>query len=657
MALTYEQTDATDDVCDFKIENVRPEVEQISELLQRRTRIVSESELKLDGIFFKTEIEFEDTTKPCLASPVFTTEPSVPANEPPKTYECYICGDGTTYKTLGPLIKNHMVLHFVKKPFKCEICAETFSYQFDLKKHEKSVHNKVAKVHPTKKAERKHHCTICGYGASKKSTLASHIRGHTGERAYSCNSCPKTFIYHSNLRRHMKIHNRFKLYKCNFCAMEFNDQSDLNAHKNLHHFKIKPMLKYKCSVCNLPKASPIALKRHMVSHSGEKAFECTICLKQYTTKSNLKIHEQLHHRNQERTFACSYCTGRFHTKSDLKKHERKHAGGTRKNVSRNLRTYQCYVCAFTTKKKDLLVEHFIKHTDRNSFKCDFCFKIFLQESSLRRHLKMHRHEKPFQCNICLKMFWRDDELQSHMRRIHTRERPFKCTELCSRTFYDQADLDEHEKQHAEGKIRNVPIKLRSYQCYVCKCAIKKRQSLIFHLMKHTGQFLFECQICSKGYLRKACLQSHLRKHIGEKVQMVRCEICSKQFTDKSNLANHMQRHLVKGPYWCDKCSLRFKSKDTLYNHNRKHLEKLTPSPQKRFRCSFCTFSATLEETFISHMQQIHRVFLKCFVKIKKISKKSTNQNAIVKNCRVHLNADITDNYFRRAFQSQTRWKF
>lgn len=648
MLLTHNDPTISD-INDIKIENVRPKIEQISELPHRRAKIVPESELILDGIIFKSEIEFEDTTKPCLASTIVSSEPAHEAttaakttNEPQEviTYECYICGDAT-YKTLGSLMKNHMILHYDKRPFQCKFCSETFSYRFDLNKHNVSAHNKVAKVRSTKNVEKKHKCTVCGYSTNKLSGLTNHIRGHTGERAYSCKTCQKTFIYYSNLRRHIKTtHTRFKRHKCNFCSKEYTDLSDLNAHKNVQHFNMKPLLKYKCSVCNQPKASPTALKRHMVSHTGEKSFQCGICSKKYTTQSNLKIHERKH-KNEEKPFACSFCSGRFYTKSCLKKHEMKHAGGKIKKVSRNLRTFQCYLCAFTTKTMYLLVQHFIKHNDNSSFKCNFCSKIFLQNVGLQRHLRVHSAKKQFKCNICAKMFFQDDDLRSHVQRKHTFEKPFKCSTLCSRAFYNQADLHEHEKQHAAGIIRNVSMKLRTYQCYICKRSIQHRNTIIKHIRRHSapsGRTSFDCQICSKRYMNKSCLQKHLRKHLGKTTQMLKCKLCLRQFTEETTLANHMQRHLVRGPYWCSKCSLRFKSKDTLYFHNRKHSEKLLP-PQKRklYECAFCNFSATSEETFINHMQS-HGVSLKCFVKLRKtsfqsngalenITKKSINSTA------------------------------
>lgn len=201
-------------------------------------------------------------------------------------------------------------------------------------------------------------------------------------------------------------------------------------------------------------------------------------------------------------------------------------------------------------------------------------------------------------------------------------KPFKCYTLCSRTFYSQADLQQHEAQHAAGKIRNVSIKLRTFECFVCKRAMRSRNSTMVHLRRHSARITFECLICFKQYLKKACLQRHLlRKHMGEQPDMYECEICFKKFGERSYLIKHMDRHSVRGPHWCSKCSLRFKSKDTLYFHNQKHVKKSDqldlPRKQPLYKCSFCNFSASLEETFISHMQN-HGLSLKCFVKMNKI---------------------------------------
>ena len=60
---------------------------------------------------------------------------------------------------------------------------------------------------------------------------------------------------------------------------------------------------FPCSVCDSVCASEAARKRHMVTHTGEKNFQCSLCLKKFTQNGNLKTHINLVHSNITR-FEC-----------------------------------------------------------------------------------------------------------------------------------------------------------------------------------------------------------------------------------------------------------------------------------------------------------------------------------------------------------------
>lgn len=108
---------------------------------------------------------------------------------------------------------------------------------------------------------------------------------------------------HETVRKYdRKLGKSVKVFKCKYegCTKEFNKSWNLVYHARVHTSE-KP---FKCTECRECFAQKGNLKRHMKIHSnsalgGRKRLQCEICLKKYTTKFNLKVHQQTKHQNMD----------------------------------------------------------------------------------------------------------------------------------------------------------------------------------------------------------------------------------------------------------------------------------------------------------------------------------------------------------------------
>ena len=94
-----------------------------------------------------------------------------------------------------------------------------------------------------------------------------------------------------------------------------------------------------------------------------------------------------------------------------------------------------------------------KQPKEKLYECSKCDKSFRQSSYLRKHDKrVHAKLKPFKCSVCVKAFSDSSDFKKHVR-IHTGEKPFRCTRdpHCDKSYTQSSDLKVHERIHTGEK--------------------------------------------------------------------------------------------------------------------------------------------------------------------------------------------------------------
>ncbi|KAK2955576.1 putative Zinc finger protein 79 [Blattamonas nauphoetae] len=243
--------------------------------------------------------------------------------------------------------------------------------------------------------------------------------------------------------------------------------------------------------------------------------------------------------------------------------------------------YQCLYCDYATNHSTSLKRHERIHTGEKPFKCTFagCGKAFAQSSDLKVHKRIHTGEKPFLCSFpgCDKVFSQAANLKTHQR-IHTGERPYECSYPgWNKAFSHLATLLRHERIHTGEK---------PFKCTFSGCgkAFAEASDLKVHERIHTGEKPFLCSFpgCGKAFAQLSNLQTHERIHTGEKPYKCSFSGCGKAFAPLSNLQTHERIHTGEKPYKCSfsGCGKAFAQLSNLQTHNQNvHIE--APTRQNR----------------------------------------------------------------------------
>ena len=98
-------------------------------------------------------------------------------------------------------------------------------------------------------------CDICNKLFSNKSNLRKHIKSVYEKMKFKCEICDKEFSRKDNLQRHNKaVHSKSIAFKCTVCERKFSRKENLLAHKNVC---------CKCKHCHEQFPSPSELLNHI----------------------------------------------------------------------------------------------------------------------------------------------------------------------------------------------------------------------------------------------------------------------------------------------------------------------------------------------------------------------------------------------------------
>ncbi|XP_027010786.2 zinc finger protein 770 [Tachysurus fulvidraco] len=534
-----------------------------------------------------------------------------------------------------------------------------------------------------KRASR-HQCSVCLKCFSAPSKLKRHVLIHSSFRPFCCEFCPKAFRQLTHLKVHQSTHfshrqkeakdvipvnagaqnpsrtldptnavkNRTKPSKEPWTEEAGELGKEPNGSENVHteafpdnvnrvkssEDRTTSKVRHECPLCQKCFSAPSKLRRHCLSHTGQRPFQCSLCTRAFRQLSHLKAHQSVHSspRNTLTPFLQMHRSlqpqpSTHHaSKARLKRFVHISLARKYKAAKQKLKISAALLSPSPAAK--ISIKENISETGevesspdrelsrRQDYSCSVCLKHFNAPSKLRRHVLIHTGQRPFRCTDCFRGFRQKSHLQVH-----------KCKAGSRATL--QSSVREVHLSDAASPRSTVSITNTDDHFISSGTGDDCRSHGVGHASQSLPEDAEDRVSLSYEGTSKPSVDTHQAEESG-----YQCTICFKIFDFPSKLSRHLLIHMNIKPFKCSVCSKSFRQLSHLQSHSRVHTVGKNMLYQGTYKNNMGTFIPETSERFseseseklplaqrpdasfdLQNMNPVNNSSLSCSMKIEEIT--------------------------------------